>query len=174
MQPTLDKYTQEGNAYYSTARFGTMASSILPTRARFWPLGFRQQWMRAGGNAVRRIQDVSSMLKIDIHKNVRGIASSTLDRPDVHNALNDELVSRDRDIHRDLGQRAEIRVIVLAGSGKSFCAGADLNWMKRVVHTLTRKTLKMPRWRTMYLAIAKCPKPVIARVHGAALGGGAG
>jgi methylglutaconyl-CoA hydratase len=112
------------------------------------------------------------MLKIDIHKNV---AFVLLDRPDVHNAFDDELVKQVTDAFTELGQRQEVRVIVLAANGKSFCAGADLNWMKRMVHYTHDENVADARAiGRMYLAITKCPKPVIARVHGAALGGGAG
>lgn len=112
------------------------------------------------------------MLKIDIHKKV---AFVVLDRPDIHNAFNDELAKQVTDAFTDLGHRDDVRVIVLAGNGKSFCAGADLNWMKRMVQYSYEENLADARAvGSMYLAIAKCPKPVIARVHGAALGGGAG
>jgi methylglutaconyl-CoA hydratase len=112
------------------------------------------------------------MLKIEIEKNV---AFVILDRPDVHNAFNDELVKQVTEAFTDLGHRDDIRIIVLKASGKSFCAGADLNWMKRMVHYSYDENVTDARAiGRMYLAIAKCPKPVIARVHGAALGGGAG
>jgi methylglutaconyl-CoA hydratase len=112
------------------------------------------------------------MLKIEIHKNV---AFVVLDRPEIHNAFNDELVKRVTDAFTEIGLRNEVRVVVLAGNGKSFCAGADLNWMKRMVQYTYEENLADARAvGRMYLAIAKCPKPVIARVHGAALGGGAG
>jgi methylglutaconyl-CoA hydratase len=112
------------------------------------------------------------MLKIDIQKN---LAFVVLDRPDVHNAFNDELVQRLTDSFTELGKRDDIRVIILCGSGKSFCAGADLNWMKRMVQYSNEQNLEDARAvGRMFLAIAKCPKPVIARVHGSALGGGAG
>lgn len=112
------------------------------------------------------------MLKIDIHKNV---AFLILDRPEIHNAFNDELVKAVTDAFTEIGRRNEVRVVVLGGSGKSFCAGADLNWMKRMVrYTYEENVADARAVGRMYLAIAKCPKPVIARVHGAALGGGAG
>jgi methylglutaconyl-CoA hydratase len=112
------------------------------------------------------------MLKIDVHKNV---AFVVLDRPEIHNAFNDELVKSLTDAFAELGRRDEVRVVVLAGNGKSFCAGADLKWMKRMVQYTYEENLADARAvGRMYLAIAKCPKPVIARVHGAALGGGAG
>jgi methylglutaconyl-CoA hydratase len=112
------------------------------------------------------------MLKTAIEKNA---AFVVLDRPDVHNAFNDELVQQITATFTELGQRPEIRVIVLCANGKSFCAGADLNWMKRMVQYSHEENLADARAAgRMFLAIAKCPKPVIARVHGAALGGGAG
>ena len=112
------------------------------------------------------------MLKIDIEKNLAFVA---LNRPDVHNAFNDELVKLVTDAFTELGRRDDIRVIVLCANGKSFCAGADLNWMKRMVEYSHEENLADARAvGRMFLAIARCPKPVIARVHGAALGGGAG
>src|SRR5215471_16366447 len=112
------------------------------------------------------------MLKVDIQKNV---ALVLLNRPDVHNAFNDDLIKQVTETFAELGQRDEVRAVVLAGSGKSFCAGADLNWMKRMVQYSYEENLADARAiGEMFLAIAKCSKPVIARVHGAALGGGAG
>src|SRR3989449_10535935 len=112
------------------------------------------------------------MLKVNVEK---PIASVILDRPDVHNAFNDELVKLLTDTFTELAARDDVRVIVLGGNGKSFCAGADLNWMKRMVQYSHEENIEdARRLAGMYLAIAKCPKPVIARVHGAALGGGAG
>src|SRR5437870_8755150 len=112
------------------------------------------------------------MLIVDVQKPV---ARVTLDRPDTHNAFNDELIPLVTDAFKELGSRNDVRVIVLGGNGKSFCAGADLNWMKRMVQYSHEENIEdARRLAGMYLAIAKCPKPIVARVHGAALGGGAG
>jgi methylglutaconyl-CoA hydratase len=112
------------------------------------------------------------MLRLDIQKPV---ARVTLDRPDVHNAFNDELIRQLTETFNELGRRDDVRAVILGGNGRSFCAGADLNWMARVVGYTREENIEDARVMAgMFLAVAKCPKPVIARVHGAALGGGAG
>src|SRR4030067_2697480 len=63
----------------------------------------------------------------------RGVATVTLNRPAVHNAFNDDLIARLDRAFTEFGADPSVRVIVLAGNGKSFCAGADLNWMKAMV-----------------------------------------
>ena len=67
------------------------------------------------------------MLNVDIQK---PIARITFDRPDLHNAFNDELIRRVTEAFVEVGANPDVRVIILGGNGKSFCAGADLNWMK--------------------------------------------
>src|SRR5436189_753897 len=112
------------------------------------------------------------MLKVDVRK---PIASVILNRPDVHNAFNDDLVKLVTETFTELGARDDVRVIILGGNGKSFCAGADLNWMKSMVNYTREQNIEDAKVAArMFLSIAKCPKPVIARIHGAALGGGAG
>src|SRR5687768_9843303 len=112
------------------------------------------------------------MLKLDIQP---PIAHVTLDRPDVHNAFNDVLIAEVTNAFNDLAARTDVRVIILRANGKSFCAGADLNWMKqRVAYTHDENVQDARTMAGMFMSIARCPKPVIARVHGTALGGGSG
>jgi methylglutaconyl-CoA hydratase len=112
------------------------------------------------------------MVKLDLQPPV---ASVILDRPDVHNAFNDSLITVLTQTFKDLSAHPDIRVIILRATGKSFCAGADLNWMKQMVTFSHEENIQDARIMAgMFLAIAKCSKPVIARVHGTALGGGSG
>jgi methylglutaconyl-CoA hydratase len=103
------------------------------------------------------------------------IARVTLNRPEIHNALNEELIGLLTQTFRKLGTDQEVRAIVLQGNGKSFSAGADLNWTKRVARFTSEENRHDAQIAIeMFLTIVRCPKPVIARVHGAALGGGSG
>jgi methylglutaconyl-CoA hydratase len=112
------------------------------------------------------------MLRIDIQSR---IATLTLDRPEVHNALNDELMRELTRAFEDLGADERVRVVVLRANGPSFCSGGDLNWMKRAASYAQDKNLQDVRaGASLFLAATRCPKPVIARVHAKALGGGAG
>lgn len=112
------------------------------------------------------------MLKID---SSQAVATITLDRPAVHNAFNDELISRITQAIEELGSSPGVRVIVLRANGPSFSAGGDLNWMKRAATYTSEENLRDARaGANMFLAVTRCPKPVIARVHARALGGGSG
>lgn len=99
----------------------------------------------------------------------------TLNRPDVHNALNVELIDALGAAVRDATTARGIRYMVLEGEGPSFCAGADLDWMRAAV-AATRAQNEADAGRVIDIldAIVRSPKPVIARVHGAALAGGMG
>jgi methylglutaconyl-CoA hydratase len=105
------------------------------------------------------------------------VARVTLNRPDVHNAFNAELIGELRSVFRRLSDEpAEtLRAVVLAGAGPSFCAGADVSWMRASLG-LTREQNEQDAnvMAEMFDAIDRCPAPVIARVHGASLGGGMG
>ncbi|KAA9133986.1 enoyl-CoA hydratase/isomerase family protein [Marinihelvus fidelis] len=104
-----------------------------------------------------------------------GVATLTLNRPEVHNAFDDELIGCLTDTLLAVGSDTAVRVVVLTGAGKSFSAGADLNWMRRMAEadaaTNEHDALHLARlMRTLnYLH-----KPTIARVNGAAIGGGMG
>jgi enoyl-CoA hydratase/carnithine racemase len=99
----------------------------------------------------------------------------TLDRPDVHNAFNERLIGEIQRAFERLSQAEDIRAVVLCGAGKSFCAGADLNWMRASLDfTHDENIADALRLADMLRAVDTCRHPVIGRIHGAALGGGAG
>lgn len=103
------------------------------------------------------------------------VATVTLTRADLHNAFNDQMILEITDAFRQLGGQAGLRAIILAAEGKSFCAGADVNWMKRMIgYSFDENVADARTLARMLRAIRDCPAPVIARVHGAALGGGVG
>lgn len=103
------------------------------------------------------------------------VAFIRMNRPEVHNAFNDGMILEMTDLFRELSTDDAIRVIVLAGEGKSFCAGADLNWMKRMKdYTLEQNMEDSRKLAAMYYTINDTPKPVVGCVHGAAMGGGVG
>ncbi len=98
-----------------------------------------------------------------------------LNRPDVHNAMNEALMRELTACFKELAHDTTIRTVILTGNGKSFCAGADLSWMKQMVHFSQEENRKDSRFLLeMYETIHSCPKPVIGRVNGAAFGGGIG
>jgi methylglutaconyl-CoA hydratase len=107
---------------------------------------------------------------------IRGrLATIMLNRPDVSNALNETLVKELESGFRELADSGEIRVIVLASTGKCFSAGADLRWMKTMADLSEEENIADAyRFAAMLRTIYTCPKPVIARVHGDAYGGGVG
>lgn len=104
-----------------------------------------------------------------------GTARIALNRPDVHNAFNDELLHELADAVRHATRNPDVRVLVLTGNGKSFCAGADLNWMRSVLdYTVEQNKKDAATLVDLLDMIDGCPKPVIGRINGAAVGGGAG
>jgi methylglutaconyl-CoA hydratase len=108
-------------------------------------------------------------------KVTEGIARLTLDRPDRHNAFDEALIASLTTAFRSLGADPGVRAIILSGNGPSFCAGADIAWMRRAGSwTEAENRADALRLSDMLLAIDTCPKPVIARVHGAIAGGGVG
>lgn len=104
-----------------------------------------------------------------------GIATVWLNRPDVRNALNEDVISELTNAVHALGSDSQVRVVVLAGRGTAFCAGADLSWMKRMAeYSHSENRASALELAQMLHALHTCPKPTIARVHGAAFAGGMG
>jgi methylglutaconyl-CoA hydratase len=99
----------------------------------------------------------------------------TLDRPEVRNALDDALIAALRDAAAALAADPSVRAVVLTGAGASFCAGADLAWMRRMGEQDYQRNLDDALiLAELFHALASLPMPLVARVHGAALGGGSG
>jgi methylglutaconyl-CoA hydratase len=104
-----------------------------------------------------------------------GVLSVILDRPEVHDAFDDVMIVELTRVFTALADDAETRVVLLRSNGKHFSAGADLNWMRRAADQSEEDNRADARQlEAMFRAIATCPKPVVARVQGAALGGGSG
>lgn len=105
----------------------------------------------------------------------RGVARLTLNRPDIRNAFNEELISEICDAIGRLNTDPNVRAIVLTGNGKAFSAGADLNMMKRAAeYSAAENKDDARRLAHMLTSIYHSPKPTIALVNGPAMGGGLG
>jgi methylglutaconyl-CoA hydratase len=105
----------------------------------------------------------------------RGVETVALNRPEVRNAFNDEVIAELTAVFAELAKRPEVRCVVLAGNGSAFCAGADLNWMKRMAgYTRDENLADAAALARMLEAIYRCPKPTIARVQGDVYAGGTG
>ena len=110
-----------------------------------------------------------------IEIDARGVASIVLNRPEVHNAFDDVLIARLSEALHELAANDAVRVVKVTGNGKSFSAGADLNWMKRMAEFTPEENLEdARRVAKMFHSLATLPQPTIAVVHGNAFGGGVG
>jgi methylglutaconyl-CoA hydratase len=120
---------------------------------------------------------VTDLLRVERSGPDGAVVRLTLTRPEVHNAFNASLIAELRSMFAGLAREgsSELRAVVLAGEGPSFCAGADIDWMRAAmaldVEGNEQDAMAMAE---MFDAIDTCPVPVIARVQGAALGGGMG
>jgi len=104
-----------------------------------------------------------------------GVVRMTLNRPDVHNAFDDGLIAELIEGLVRIGKDEGVRAVVLTGAGKSFSAGADLNWMRRMAGYSDEENLADARGLARLMqTLNELPKPTVARVNGAALGGGTG
>jgi methylglutaconyl-CoA hydratase len=103
------------------------------------------------------------------------VTTVTLARPDSHNALNADLIGELTRCFEEISEDERVRVAVLAGEGRSFCAGADIGYMRETAGFSYEENLEdARRLAMMFWTIDECPKPVVAKVQGAAMGGGAG
>lgn len=110
------------------------------------------------------------MLQIDAQGPV---LLAQIDRPDVRNAFNDTLIAALTELF--VGLKPEVRVVVLSGNGPTFCAGGDLEWMKKAAtYTEEENVRDAVRLAELFEAMAQAPAVVISKVHGAAFGGGCG
>jgi len=113
------------------------------------------------------------MINIEIMET--GRATVTLQRPKMHNAFDEALIAALHDAFTQLGENDDVRCIVLAAERRSFSAGADLNWMKRMsTYTHEQNLGDANALAAMLHAITTCPKPTIAAVQGPCYGGGVG
>ncbi len=103
------------------------------------------------------------------------VAHVNLNRPDSHNALDTALITEISDSFEELAGDEGVRAVVLSGEGRSFCAGADIGYMRDTSRFSYEENLEDARsLAAMFRAVGECPKPVVAKVKGAAIGGGAG
>ena len=120
---------------------------------------------------------MTSTVRVERERAGGVVARVTLDRPDVHNAFNATVIADLRSTFATLAREGptDLRAVVLAGAGPSFCAGADIAWMRAAMQLdVEGNEQDAMAMADMFEAIDTCPAPVIARVHGAALGGGMG
>ena len=104
-----------------------------------------------------------------------GVQTITLSRPDVRNAFNDEVIAELKNAFLAVAQDSTVRCVVLAAEGPAFCAGADLNWMRRMAdYTREENLADAGELAAMLRAIYACPQPTIARVQGDVYAGGMG
>ena len=115
------------------------------------------------------------MATLTIERLPSGVATLTMARPEVFNAFDETMIAEMDAAFATLIDDGAVRIIVLAGAGKHFSAGADLQWMRRASEASFEWNVNdARRFSAMLARIESCPKPTVARVHGAALGGGVG
>lgn len=111
---------------------------------------------------------------LEVHRD-KGVEHLVLNRPEVRNAFNEELIAEITAWASHAAHDAALLAVVLSGAGHGFCAGADLAWMSKMVGYSQEHNIRdASAAAAMFSALNNLPVPVIARVHGAAIGGGAG
>ena len=112
---------------------------------------------------------------LTIETDARGVATLTLNRPEKHNALNALMISELSEAARRLGSDPAVRVVVLTGAGRSFCAGGDLGWMQAQMDaSAEQRAAEARKLAAMLGTLNTLPKPLIGRLQGQAYGGGIG
>jgi methylglutaconyl-CoA hydratase len=117
-------------------------------------------------------ETASEAVRVEIEHDVARVA---LHRPEVRNAFNAEMIAELTGVFEEMQTRDDVRAILLFGDGPSFSAGADVSWMQASLgYSREDNVAEARRMSAMFAAIEAAPQPVIARVHGACLGGGMG
>ncbi|WP_170391057.1 crotonase/enoyl-CoA hydratase family protein [Ruegeria arenilitoris] len=112
---------------------------------------------------------------ISISTDLRGVATLTLSRPEKHNAMSAQMIAELRQAAVQLGETNDVRVVVLTGAGKSFCAGGDLGWMQaQMAADPETRFVEARKLAEMLNALNSLPKPLIGALQGNAFGGGVG
>lgn len=115
--------------------------------------------------------DTTLLIEVD----PRGVAAVTINRPEVLNAFDEALIARISETFERLTADPSVRIVVLRATGRVFCAGADIGWMQRAAANAFDDNLDdARRFATMMATVARCRKPIVARIQGAAYGGGVG
>ncbi|WP_170340387.1 crotonase/enoyl-CoA hydratase family protein [Ruegeria arenilitoris] len=112
---------------------------------------------------------------ISISTDLRGVATLTLNRPEKHNAMSAQMIAELTRAAAQLGETNDVRVVVLTGAGKSFCAGGDLGWMQaQMAADPETRFVEARKLAEMLNALNTLPKPLIGALQGNAFGGGVG
>ena len=118
---------------------------------------------------------MDTLQTLTLHTDHRGVATLALNRPQVHNAFNDVVITELAHLLGRLGADPAVRVVVLTGVGETFSAGGDLGWMKSMIGFSAAENEADARQLAELLELLdRLPKPTVARVNGSALGGGVG
>jgi len=127
------------------------------------------------GNITNEVDKVVIQQMVITETDSRGVATVTLDNADKHNAFDDQLIAQISASFEALEADPGVRIVILQATGRSFSAGADLGWMRRMAdYSFDENQRDATLMAAMFRRINSLSKPTIARVHGAAFGGGVG